>query len=185
MKRPSLQSGFTVLELIVSIAVTAILVGMLSQATGASKKLSSTSLNLGRAQEAASQAVLTIASDLRWAQPDTMLITQENGSDRVDFLVAEDYDGTQTVWSTPISYVYQPIAFDANGNGLPDEGRIVRLQDGNQRVVCRNVELGGLALERNEDSTTVQIAVFSMTSDKQLLKGNAKTSVTLVNGDTQ
>ena len=176
------QAGFTLFEMAISLGIIITLLGILTQANRATNKLSDTTMTLGRLDEAASQATLLMATELRWAQPGTMLITPENGSDRIDFLMAEGYDGTNTLWSTPITFRIEPLAMDTNENGVADEGRLVRIQDGATRVLCRNVALGGLSLVRTNEIVDIQLTIFKLTADDEALNRTVALSATLVNG---
>lgn len=181
MKASTGRAGFSLVEMIISLAITSILVGTLVQGSRATQKLSSTSLTLGRLEEAASQAALQVAVDIRWAQPDTMFITTENGSDRVDLMIAEGYDGAETTWSTPVIFRYEPVAVDVNENGAADEGELVRIQDGSRRVICRNVELGSFSVVRDGGRVQIQLTVTGLSSNDELLERDVQLSTTLIN----
>ena len=175
------KAGFTLLELVMATSITLVLMGMLMEASRTSSGLNSTTLSLGLLDEKSSHAVAQMRSELRWAQVDTMLLTVQDGSDRVDFVVAEDYDGTDTVWSTMITYVWEPLGADTNENGILDEGQLVRIQDGRRRVLCRNVSQGGLSIDLDVITLTVGLTVFGLNKEGQLLEETSSGTVALMN----
>lgn len=183
MKTLGARTGFSMVELVVAFAVTLVLMGGLVQANLASSKLTDASATRGRLEEAAARALSSMAGELRWAQSNTTLITADTGSSRVDFIVAQGWDGTATIWSTPVTFRYEPVAADTNENGVADEGIIVRLQDGQRRVLCRNVPLGGFTVQRVEDRLDLNVDVFGTTGAGELAQASAATSTAFVNGE--
>ncbi len=175
------QAGFTLVEMMISFSLCLLLMGLVIEASAASQQMSGTSLSLGRLEEKASKASFLIASELRWAQPDTLLITVDNGSDRIDFVKADGFVGGLMIWTTTITYMYQPSPVDANGNGIADEGTLVRIQDGKESVISRNVVEGSLSIDRDEDFLLVQLAHFQLTPDKRIMNGLIQASSSLIN----
>lgn len=181
MNRRDHQAGVTLVEtavvLVLGVVVTLSMLGL---------ERTSTDLTLGSIAEsdldlAANQALVRLGSELRWARSATLLITTENGSDRVDFVVSEGHDGTAAVWSAPIIVRYEPSTSDANGNGVADEGRLVRIASGVERTLCRNVAQGGFALTRNDDMLQLALTVFARAGGR-LVQRVVRHSETLVNG---
>lgn len=181
MSPTSHRAGLTLVEVAVALTLTVIVLAVLTQVVRTSQQLSSSTLTLGRLEEAAGQSVLAMASELRWARADTLLVTTEAGSDRVDFVTSAGHDGTDTVWSTTISYLYEPTTDDVDENGVADEGRLVRLQDGVRRILCRSVPSGGLSIASDGDTVELGLSVKGLARDDALLRATAETSVTLVN----
>lgn len=159
------RSGFTLAEAVVTLAVSLVLFGLLFQAAEGLIRLSSTSLTSGRLEEAAGRVTAAIASELRWANPDTLLVTSENGSSRVDCEIAEGYDGAVTIWSTPVIFRYEPSPQDDDENGVLDEGSVVRIQDGHTRTLCRHVPQGGLVVLG--EGGTISVSVTAFAEDRQ------------------
>ncbi|MFT5198413.1 MAG: prepilin-type N-terminal cleavage/methylation domain-containing protein [Planctomycetota bacterium] len=181
MKTRKSKAGFTLIEMMISFSISLVLMGMVIEASDMSTQMAGTSLALGRLEEKASKASFQIATELRWAQPNTLLITVDNGSDRIDFMKAEGFAVGAVTWSTTITYMYQPSPLDSNGNGVADEGMLVRTQDGKDSILCRNVVLGSLSITQDGDYLQVQLSHFQLTSDKRILNGNIQTSATLIN----
>lgn len=181
MKARKGQAGFTLIEMMISFSISLLLMGIVIEASEMSNKMADTSLALGRLEEKASETSFAIASELRWSQPATILITVDNGSDRIDFVKATGFAGGLVVWTTTITYMYRPSPEDSNGNGIADEGLLVRLQDGKERVLCRNVDAGSLSIDRDGDLLQVQLSHFQLTSDKRSLNGVIQAAVSPIN----
>jgi hypothetical protein len=178
------QSGFTVVELAVTVGVSLVLFAFVTQAIRGLMQLSSESLVAGRLEEAAGHVTTSMASELRWADPTTLLITAQNGSSRIDCQLAEGYDGTQTIWSTPVTFRYEPSPVDTNENGVLDEGSIVRIQDGRTRTLCRNVAQGGLAISVQSETVEVEVTVFGQGARDRPLQASARSVGHLLNKTT-
>lgn len=181
MKQTSARGGLTVIELTISLGISVALFALVAQVIGGLSHLSSTTLSVGRAEEAASQVSEAMSSEIRWADPETLLITAENGSSRVDFRVSLGYDGSETIWSTPVVYRFEPSDRDANGNGIADEGRLVRIQDGRTRTLCRNVPVGGLSISQKNETIAVEVGVFTKDAQGRLLQRTAEAVTHLLN----
>jgi hypothetical protein len=180
MRNPS-RSGFTLVDAVVTIGISVLLFGLVFQAAHGLMQLSSTSLAAGRLEEAAGRVTTAIASELRWANPDTLLITTENGSSRVDCELAEGYDGVSTVWSTPVVFRYEPSALDDNENGVLDEGAVVRIQDGQTRTLCRNVSQGGLVVASEGGTLSVRVTVFAEDRQGRDLEATTEAAAQVLN----
>jgi type II secretory pathway pseudopilin PulG len=181
MTRFGSRAGFTLLELMIASVLAIGLAGLALRAVGSSAKLSGTTLVVGRLQEIASQVGLRVASELRWADPGSLILSSFNGADRVDFRVAEGWDGTNTLWSSQIACFYQPVGEDTDGDGVANEGVLLREQDGTERVLCRNVRAGSLTFVRAAENVDVSFRVFDRDAEGQLIERDAATSVTLLN----
>ncbi len=175
------RAGFSLVELIFALAIATVFLSMLAEVAGSSGRLTSTTLTLGRIEEAGNNATFAIASEVRWSQPGTTLITAENGSDRLDLVVATGVNGTDPIWSTPITYRYEPSPLDGNGNGALDEGILVRIQAGQRRILCRNVAFGGFVVTRDDSRVDLSVTVFGMAGEDNLLERTISTSTSFVN----
>ncbi|TDJ68822.1 MAG: prepilin-type N-terminal cleavage/methylation domain-containing protein [Planctomycetota bacterium] len=180
MKRNA-RAGFTMIEVMIATAVTIMIFGFLYQVLYGSQRLSSTTLSLGRVEEAGSQATLAMTSEIRWADPTLLLISTEAGSSRLDFRVVDDYVGGTVLWSSMITYRYEPSPVDWDGNGVLDEGTLTRTQDGDTRVICRRVGTGGLVITQDEDTVSIQLTLFATDDDGLIHRRSVQTFVTLMN----
>lgn len=175
------RTGASLLEITIATGATVLLLALLFRTNTAASMLTSTALTDGRLQESASQTLQTVGADLRWARATALLLTDENGSTRADYFVAEDYDGTDTVWSSQVVLHYEPSDLDEDGNGVADEGRLVRIQDGRTRTLCRNVREGGFSVARVGNRLTVSLSIFGTSRDGRLLEATEEHTVVLVN----
>ena len=175
------RAGFTMLEVMIATSVTVMIFGFLYQVLYGSQRLSSTTLSLGRIEEAGSQAALAMTSEIRWADPTLLLITTEAGSDRLDFRVVADYVAGTVLWSPMITYRYEPSPVDWDGNGVLDEGTVTRTQNGDRRVICRRVGAGGLVIDQDENTVSIQLTLFATDDDGLIHRRSVQTSVTLMN----
>ena len=92
-----------------------------------------------------------------------------------------DYVSGSPVWSSVVTYVVVPSTTDANGNGIQDEGALLRVQDGQSRVLCDEVVPGGFQATRDGDTVTVQVLLLER-HDTQTISAGAAATVTLRNG---
>lgn len=181
MTDTSSQDGVTIVEFAIGLAILSAFALAMTQIVPTSATLASTATVLGRLDEAVGQTTMAVGSELRWARPDTLLITTDNGCDRADFVVATDYVGGATTWSTAIVIRYEPVDGDANDNGVADEGNLVRIQDGVTRVLCRNVDHGSFTIVDDAGRIQVGITVFGRASSGEVLRRTGQYSTNLVN----
>jgi Tfp pilus assembly protein PilE len=182
--RDRTRAGFTLIEAAVTVTVSLVLFGLVFQATQGLIQLSSTSLAAGKLEEASGRISTTIASELRWANPETLQLTVENGSTRVDCEIAEGYDGTNTLWSTTVTFHYVPSPVDENENGVLDEGSVVREQDGITRVLGRHVSQGGLSVTSEDGTLVVSVTVFAEDRQGRDLEATTTASAQVLNRST-
>ena len=181
MRRPP-ETGFSIIELVISLSI-------LSLATGAALSLLDQSADTyvttslrGRIEEEGRKALSELSRVLKLADMDTLLITQQNGSDRVDLNLPAGMNGEEVTWSGPITYLVEPSTKDANLNGVIDEGMLVAIQNGRRWILCHYIPLGGLSIERT--GTAVSVRLDLMIADKktdQLLQTSVSTSVAIRN----
>ena len=176
------RSGFTLVELMASLValatVTAAIYSVYDQSTDAYVTMS----RLGIIQEEGRRSLEAILDEARFADKGSLLITQENGSDRLDFRVPADEDAGEIVWSEPIILRYEPSSIDSNGNGIVDEGMIVRIQGGARRVLCHHVEQGELRMQREGDLVTIRLRLITTDHHRAVVGAAVESSVRLRNG---
>ena len=156
MRRDS-EAGFTISEILIALVIQVLVMGgvlsMLSQST----ETYATTSRLGRIEEEGRRALSELSLELKMADGGTLLITQQNGSDRLDFNVPVGRDGEDVIWSAPITYQVEPSSKDANQNGVVDEGMLVRIQNGRRRFLCHYIPLGGLSIVRTGDTVSMRL----------------------------
>jgi hypothetical protein len=123
----------------------------------AATNLMNESAALGALEEQAIYAVQQVAFDARWADGGALLLSTSNGSRRIDLRTAVDFAGGHPVWSPTVIYRVVPSSSDSNGNGIADEGQLVRIQNGVTRVICDDVVPGGFTAIRVGDNLAIQV----------------------------
>jgi Tfp pilus assembly protein PilW len=174
-------AGFSMTELLLGVSVQAIVIGAALAIMGQSSDTYDTTSRLGLLQEQASHATEDIARELRLADGGAVLITQENGADRIDFRVPVDFVSNKVVWSTQITFKYVPSSVDVNKNGIADEGHIVRIQDGRERVLCNNVQSGGFKATLLDGTVTLQLDMVTADTPDKVYRQSVEVSASLRN----
>jgi len=146
----------------------------------AATSLVNESATLGALEEQAIFAVKQVAFDARWADGTTMLLATLNGSRRIDLRTAVDFVGGHPVWSPMVSYRVVPSSSDSNGNGIVDEGQLVRIQSGVTRVICDDVVPSGFNAKRVGDTLTIELSLLRVHSGRPVT-ASAQTSATIRN----
>jgi hypothetical protein len=179
--RRSKRAGFTVVDAVIATAIVVGATWFLYEDIRGSKELASAA-PAGRVDVAGRRAAMAMVSEVRWADPDLLLITTESGASRVDFRVAEDRVDGEIEWSPVITFRYEPSPIDWNENGVLDEGTVTRTQAGSTRELCRLVEEGGLVIEKLEDTISIKLNLTAINDDGLLRHETVDTSATLLNG---
>lgn len=176
------RAGFTTVEVMIAVTIMVIVFASVAVVQGRSLDLMASTSTSGYLEEKAGRAVDALSLELCWAESDAVLITAQNGASRIDLSTPVDYAGGVPVWSTPITYRVEPSLVDANQNDLPDDFQLVRIQDGETRVLCHYVEPAGFDLTRVDDNIQVQLRLSKAgNTSRQVLTANAQTSISLRN----
>lgn len=176
------QAGATFAELMIALLIlTGVMSSLLMVQRTTSSSLASTSTS-GQLQDKAMQTLEVVASELRWADMASLLITTENGSARLDLQVPAGFSGGTTVWSSTITYRIEPSPIDSDHNGSLDEGRLVRVQNGASRSLCDHVLPGGFTVTPAGSNLQLRLRLARRdTSKSRLSTVDAKTSITVRN----
>ena len=175
------NSGFTLVELCFGATILVAVLLAVGGAHGTLNRLLNTASTLGTLQQRTMVAMDKIATELKWAEADALLVTSESGSARLDLRVPIGFLGGQPVWSPTITYKVVPATGDSNGNGLHDEYRLVRQQAGTaERTVCSDLAAGGFAAVRSGNSIVLTLRV-ERRADGRNHRHDATTSVGLRN----
>lgn len=209
MKRQR-QAGMTLYEITVSFTVTVIILGgmlVILQSSVASTRLTTARSLL---DDRASSVVRQLAEELSQARAATMSPADPPlGTDALEFQVATGFAGGSPVWgnTTRIEFQYSPDdpndGVDNNGNGMIDEGRIVRRDDFGLLSETRTVlvtgvaeflagetannaddngnlllDERGLSFERDGAELIIRLTLQGVTSNGVLLQRTVETSVT-------
>jgi len=174
------EAGFTFMEMLVGagimVAVGAVCFGGQLAATSTMNE----SAALGALEEQAIVAVKHVAFDARWADGGAMLLSTSNGSRQIDLRTAVDLAGGNPVWSPTVTYRVVPSASDSNGNGIADEGQLVRIQNGVTRVICDDVVPSGFTATRTGDTLEIQVRLLRVHCGRPVTV-TAATSATIRN----
>ena len=84
------------------------------------------------------------------------------------------------MWSATITYHVVPSSNDANGNGVLDEGCLVRVQGAATRVICDDLVPGGFVATRVGDDVTLQVRLLRQHGGRPVAV-TAATAVTIRN----
>ena len=151
------QSGFTLIEVLISASLTLAIAGACLTTQTTSTRLMSETVVRSQLEEAACFADDQVAFDTRWADRTSLVLSTENGSSRLDMHLPTGYAGGNPVWGTTITYHVVPSAIDANGDGVHDEYKLVRLQDGKTKTICDGIVAGGFTATRTGTSVALQV----------------------------
>lgn len=176
------QAGVSILEVLVGAAImTAIGAACLGAQFGATSLMNEAAVR-SVLEERAFFAAKEVAFETRWADGTALLLSTSNGSSRADLVTPVGYDdATDTpLWSTTITYQVVPSANDANNNGVVDEGCLVRVQDGDTRVICDDLANGGFSATRTGNEVAFQVRILKLYRGRTITV-DAATSVTIRN----
>ena len=161
MRRMSPRAGTTTVELAIAAA-------LLLSAMGAVLSTASTTLSLwgsmtrtGRLEEGAARLVDGMVEELRFADRATLVLTEANGSARLDFRVPVGFDAAddEVEWSGIVTYQVAPSPFDADANGLLDEWQLLRVEGGATRIVADRVRAGGFTASFVDDRLELSLSL--------------------------
>jgi hypothetical protein len=182
VRRKQGRAGFTVLETVITLTILCAVFASASLVESNATGLLTTSTKKDLLQEKASRALESIAAEARWAEGAGFLITSQYGSNRLDFQVATGFAGGATTWSTTITYVVQPSSIDANGDGVINEGRLVRIQNGQTHLMCDYVTAGGFTAVRTGQNVVLNVSLaLKDYTTQRVEKANEQTSISLRN----
>lgn len=179
------ESGFTLLELVLSLMLLTVVVGAIHAVLSESSSTYATYAHAADLRERGQSALERMASEIRLADRANALITEANGAHRIDFQTPLAYTGGAVTWSDLIRYECRPSTVDANGNGIVDEARLVRVVNGQEEVLTNYVKTGGLTLIPDGDSVAVNLEMEFRDSEGNLLSWSHSTNVALRNDSTQ
>ena len=144
------QRGITLLEIVVSLAVTAIVMGFAVRIVLSSSGATRATMSLTHLNQAAHRMVEKIAKELISAQSESLspVPLPPLGSSTITYQKLSDISGADVTWGLPQRIQWEPDpgdppdGMDNNGNGVIDEGLIVLTRDVGAPTEVR-VVLGG------------------------------------------
>lgn len=179
--------GFSLVEVMVAIAILGILIVVVYSILGGSHRSFTTGVRLGDLQERARIVLDRMANELRLSAAPQISTSTVNGAPSIAFRVNEGFSGGQITWSTTIAYRFEfepgelDNGLDDNNNKLIDEGMIIREKDGQKVVLTRDVLKGGVAFSVSGDRIEIQLTLTARDEGGRLLTAPLKTSTTLRN----
>ena len=207
MRRHRRQGGYTLIEMAIAATLLSLTFGGIAMATQRGLFLFRQSVASSTANTASARSINRIARELAFAGRETLDPTLETppGQPRVwdstlEFRPPLDYVAGSTVFGTPMQLVLElepgelPNGLDDNGNGLVDEGRVVRIEapgTGNERrlVLIRSVaallegelfnglddngnglvDESGFCITRDEDRLTVRLTLQHLGPEESVI----------------
>ena len=160
------RAGFTLVEVLVGAGIMVAVGAACFGGQLAATNLMNDSAALGALEEQAIVAVKEVAFDARWADGGAMVLSMSNGSRRIDLRTAVDLVGGNPVWSPTVTWRVLPSSSDSNGNGIVDEGQLVRIQNGVTRVICDDVVPSGFTATRAGDTLEIQVRLLRVNAGR-------------------
>lgn len=117
-----------------------------------------------------------ISEELRMANPDTLIFSTTS----LRFQVATGFAAGETVWGPMITYQYELSDVDANTNGVQDEGRLTREQNGQTVRLCDYVKAGGFAVKKDGQKVSLSLTLEVAEEDTTKIQVDAKGVKTVV-----
>jgi prepilin-type N-terminal cleavage/methylation domain-containing protein len=174
----SSKAGFTLVEIAVAATILLVVLLIVAQLQSSTSSLSSTATTRGMLQEASQRALDDVVEDLRWADDWAVIIWMHNGSSRIDLRVPVGEVNGVPVWSSWITFRVEPSDYDSNGDGIANDTRLVRMQDGEVRTLSLHMAAGGFDVQRDADGITVEVNLTRLDSGtKQMVEASASTTV--------
>jgi prepilin-type N-terminal cleavage/methylation domain-containing protein len=154
MKRT--RAGFTLLEVMISVAVLAIVAGGIYSALSASQSLYSTGITRQEIEDRVRRALNDISLELRQASSGlgagiTFATSGSAGDQTVTFCMCTGFTANVPTWSAPITFATVngdgelDNGADDNSNRLVDERKLMRTQAGRpDKLIADNVREGSV-----------------------------------------
>ncbi|HLQ38414.1 MAG TPA: hypothetical protein VK348_11470 [Planctomycetota bacterium] len=174
------EAGFSLVEVLIGATIMIAVAAACLGAQLAATKLMNESVARSQLEETAIFGAKEVAYEARWADGAALVLSTENGSSRIDLHTPVNYVAGNPVWSTTITYHVVPSPNDANGNGIHDEGMLVRVQNGKSTVICDALVTGGFTATRTGDSLALQVRLLKLYRGRPLTVV-AATSATIRN----
>jgi hypothetical protein len=176
------RSGFTLLEMCISFALLLTVLGMVGMFQVSNGGLLATTSTRGLLHESSSHALEGAASELRWAEATSLVVSALNGSSRLDFRTPVGYAAGNPLWSTIITYQVEAAPADWDGDGAVNEGRLVRIQNARKTVLCDYVIPGGFTAALGGTNLVLRLRASKQDRQtKRILTADEQTSISLRN----
>lgn len=171
----------------VVVLILATTIGVIYSVLWGSQETFSAGTKLAHLQERARIAVDAMANELRNTGAGKVATTGYNGSTAITFQVNSGLLGGAVLWSTPIVYRFEfesgelQNGQDDNGNGLVDEGKVVRVQNGASVTITDDVMFTGLSFNLVGNRLEIQLVLVGRDLQGRPISARVETSVSLRN----
>ena len=190
--------GFTLLEIMISVAVLAIMVVGIYSVLASSQSLYVTGVSRNEIQDRVRRALDAIALELRQGSSGlgagiTFATAGSAGDETVTFCMCTGYAAGVPTWSAPITFTTitsdgeADNGLDDNGNRRIDERKIMRTQTGRpDKMIADNLKEGSLRFTRNltmglVDRITVSLTLEGVDSQGKIIEASGAVTVDLRN----
>jgi len=198
MKRRG-QDGFTLIEIMISVVILALLVLGIYQVMASSQNLYAAGMSRSEIQERVRRALAEIAEELRQANsgsfvPITFGTTAPDAptDQTVTFQTCTGFAGGVATWGPAVTFTTiasdgeAENGLDDNFNRLIDERKLVRIQGARTRVLADNLRQGSLtftpALTAGlVTSVRVELTIEGVDDKGRILSGTDRVTVQLRN----
>ena len=180
--------GLTLLEVMITCVILVLILGTILASLMAAQNAYTAGTRLSAGQSNARRAMNEVAGELRLADPTSVIITTEpGGSERLDFNMNIDFQNGAAVFSVdPVVYSFQydigelDNGIDDDGDGLVDEGVLVRTEGPASRQLCPNLKEDGFEIFQGVGNQyTINLTVQSTDDKRRVLDSTVSTSITL------
>jgi type II secretory pathway pseudopilin PulG len=180
------QRGFTLIEVVVVAGCLVVMILAIGATILASQDNYAAGMTLSSLQNHAQSVMDKIAKEVRQSGPLTFFPVPSN-TDNLTFQKSVGYSGGAVQWGNAITYAFQyetgenDDGVDNNGNGLIDEGIIVRTENGQNITIARWVREGGFLFFLSGDVLTIQLTLERRNSKGRIFNATVTTSVDVKN----
>lgn len=196
MKRT--KAGFTLLEVMISVAVLAIVAGGIYSALASSQSLYSTGITRQEIEDRVRRALNEISLELRQASSGlgagiTFATSGTAGDQTVNFCMCTGFAANIPTWTTPITFATingdgeLDNGVDDNSNRLVDERKLMRTQVGRpDKLIADNVREGSVRFTQTVtmglvDRIQVSLTIQGYDSQGRVIEASGTVTVDLRN----
>lgn len=176
------ERGLTLVEVMIAMAILGLVTAMFFSVVLRSSRDGTNAIRRATIEENGRRVLDEIANEVRKADKATILITSTGtpANNTVTFRVPTGFVSPNVTWSTNIVYQYEVSAKDMV-QGVTNEGRVVRIQDGKKVVLCDYLKPGGLVVTRTGDNLVIRLTFVVNDELDHVLETSVETKVTLRN----
>jgi len=174
------HGGYTLIEIALAAAFIPLLVGAVAKIVSSSSGLAEESRAALRAHDELRKNLESVANVLRTADIDTFDGFDANGNASAPtFACVVGANETSRVYGGSEQLVWRAVGTEVDGVERP--GVIVHVKNGKERVVARNVPLGGFRVRFEGGTLVIRMSAYYLTSSSKLAQVQAETAVALRN----